>query len=74
MSATETPTASTCTAYPDGIPEEIGAFGKDHRVAHGGERHGYLFKRAEGIEADDAWTWWSLFDEAKRAKAEKGKR
>jgi hypothetical protein len=68
---TDTPLAETCTAYPDGIPDEIGMLGADHRVPFGGEKGGLLFLRAEGVDADDAWHWWQLFDSAKNKVGEK---
>jgi hypothetical protein len=47
-----------CTAYPAGIPAEIGMYGGDHRTARGDEVDGLIFLRAPGSEADDAWAWW----------------
>ena len=70
-SPTDTPLASTCTAYPDGIPDEIGMLGADHRVKFGGEKGGLLFLREESPEADDAWHWWTLFDSARTKVGEK---
>lgn len=52
-------TVARCTAYPDGIPWDIGMLGADHRVARGDETDGLTFKRATGPEADDAWLWWT---------------
>lgn len=68
---TETPLALTCTAYPDGIPEEIGLLGADHREPFGGEKGGLLFKRAEGVEADEAWYWWQRYNSVKTKVGEK---
>lgn len=54
--ATEQPTR--CTAFPDGIPPEIGIYAADHRKPIGGERDGLLFEQAGSDEARDAFTWW----------------
>lgn len=56
---TKAATVVRCTAYPDGIPWEIGMLGADHRTARGDEIQGLTFDRAVGREADDAWLWWT---------------
>lgn len=58
------PTAVRCTAYPQGIPMEIGLLGADHRQPRGDEVRGLTFNRETGTEADDAWTWWQRKAEA----------
>lgn len=50
--------AARCEAYPAGIPEDIGMFGADHRIALGGEKDGMLFAALDTDAGRDAFGWW----------------
>lgn len=39
-----------CTAYPDGIPDEIAASDVDHRLPYAGD-NGIVFKQKHGVPA-----------------------
>lgn len=50
--------AARCEAYPQGIPEEIGMFGADHRTAMGGETGGLLYAALDTEQGREAFGWW----------------
>jgi hypothetical protein len=58
------PQKGTCKAFPDGIPDDIQVFGRDHRTSVNGD-NGIVFLQGEEPEHREAFEDWKRVNEAR---------
>jgi hypothetical protein len=54
----------TCKAFPNGIPDDIVVFGRDHRTSVNGD-NGITFLQGEEPEQIEAFSDWKRVNEAR---------